>query len=114
LNHATKARAITGAAPSTLLAPHLTDFSVLELLVDDEMFADVRVLAEAIGGTVVDRGHVVEVRALPTPISAQGPVIHGLHVALPARVDADLLAAGDRFVDAAYHRKETVDVEPFT
>src|SRR5665213_2259509 len=67
-------------------------------------------LAETVGGNVVDRGHLLEVRALPTRLSAKGPVIQGIQVALLARVYADLLAVGGRFSEAARYLRDHADV----
>ena len=104
--------AVTGAAASILLAPHLSDFSVVELYVDDDLFANPDRLADVLRGRVVDRGQLIEVRALPTTMSAKGPVVGGVHLALPARIYADLLAVGGRSSEAAHHLRETVDVGP--
>jgi len=112
LNRKADSWAVTGAAASILLAPYLSEVTVVELYVDDDLFANRDRLAELLGGSVVDRGHRIEVRALPTPMSANGPVIRGVHVALPARVYADLVAAGGRSAEAANHLMETIDVGP--
>jgi len=69
-------------------------------------------LADVLGGRVVDRGQLIEVRSLPTSMSAKGPVVSGIHLALPARVYADLKAVGGRSAEAAHHLRETVDVGP--
>jgi hypothetical protein len=102
--------AITGAAASVLIAPYLSDFTVVELYVDDDLFSNRDRLEEIVGGRVVDRGHLIEVRTLPTRISAEGPIVHGIHVALLARVYADLLAVGGRSAEAARFMREQVSV----
>jgi hypothetical protein len=56
----------------------------------------------------------MEVRALPTPLGAKGPTVQGIHVALLARVYADLLAVGGRSAEAAQHLREAIGVGPFT
>ncbi len=61
---------------------------------------------------MVDKGHRIEVRELPTPLSADGPEIDGVQVALPARVYADLVAAGGRAEEAARHLREVRGVGP--
>ncbi|MHB8334175.1 MAG: type IV toxin-antitoxin system AbiEi family antitoxin [Acidimicrobiales bacterium] len=104
--------AVTGAAASILLAPYLSNVTVVELYVDDDLFANPNLLANVLGGRVVDRGQLIEVRAHPTPMSADGPVISGIHLALPARIYADLMAVGGRSAEAAHHLRETVDVGP--
>ena len=60
--------------------------------------------ASMLGGRLVERGHVIEVRQLPTQMSARGPLLDGVRVALPVRVYADLLAAGGRSAEAANQR----------
>ena len=112
LNRKAGSWAVTGAAASILLAPYLSDVTVVELYVDDDLFANRDRLAEVLGGRIVDRGQRIEVRALPTPMSAQGPVVKGVHLALPARVYADLMTAGGRSAEAAHHLRETMDVGP--
>jgi hypothetical protein len=112
LNRKAGSWAVTGAAASILLAPYLSDVTVVELYVDDDLFANRDRLAEVLGGRVVDRGQLIEVRALPTPMSARGPIVKGVHLALPARVYADLMAAGGRSAEAANHLRETIDVGP--
>jgi hypothetical protein len=112
LDRTASAWAVSGGAASILLAPYLSDVTVVELYVDDDLFANRDQLAGALGGKAVDRGHVIEVRALPTRMSSMGPILHGIHVALPARVYADLLAAGGRSEEAAQHLRETVNVRP--
>jgi hypothetical protein len=106
--------AVTGAAASTLLAPYLSDVTVLDLYVDSELFAAREHLANILGGRVVDKGHVIEVRELPTSMSAKGPKVGGIQVALPARVYADLMAAGGRLAEAAQHLREERGVGPDT
>jgi hypothetical protein len=98
--------AVTGAAASLLLAPYLTEVTTLDLYVDADLMTDPARLALRIGARVVDRGHVIEVRELPTSMSARGPVVDGIQVALPVRVYADLLAAGGRLAEAAQHLRE--------
>ena len=112
LNNTAKSWAITGAAASALVAPYLSNFTVVELYVDDDLFSNRDQLADTLGGKVVDRGYLIEVRALPTRISAQGPIVHGIHVALLARVYADLLAVGGRSAEAAHYLRENADVGP--
>jgi hypothetical protein len=112
LNRNSKSWAVTGVAASIFLAPYLSDVNVVELYVDDDLFANPNHLADVLGGRVVDRGHLIEVRALPTPMSAKGPIVSGVHLALPARVYADLMAVGGRSAEAAHHLRETVDVGP--
>src|SRR5665213_700905 len=112
LDRTSKSWAVTGAAASILLAPYLSDVTVVELYVDDDLFATPNRLADVLGGRVVDRGQLIEVRALPTSMSAEGPVVNGIHLALPARVYADLMAVGGRSAEAAHHLRETVGVGP--
>jgi hypothetical protein len=112
LNRNTQSWAVTGVAASILLAPYLSDVTLVELYVDDDMFANPDRLADVLGGRVVDRGQLIEVRALPTPMSAKGPAVSGIHLALPARVYADLMAVGGRSAEAAHHLRETFDVGP--
>ncbi|MGH9304480.1 MAG: hypothetical protein ACRDZ5_08725 [Acidimicrobiales bacterium] len=93
--NATKSRwAATGVGASILLAPYLSDVTTLDLYVDTDLFADKARLAARLGGRIVEEGQVVEVRQLPTAIAARGPVIHGIQVALPVRVYADLASSG--------------------
>src|SRR6266568_1900004 len=106
--------AVTGAAASTLLAPYLSDVTILDLYVDPDLFAERDHLANLLGGRIVDKGHVIEVRELPTPMSARGPKVGGIQVALPARVYADLMVAGGRLADAAQHLREVRGVGPNT
>jgi hypothetical protein len=98
--------AVTGAAASLLIAPYLTEVTTLDLYVDADLMADPALLALRIGARIVDRGHVIEIRELPTSMSARGPVVDGIQVALPVRVYADLLAAGGRWAEAAQHLRE--------
>jgi hypothetical protein len=112
LNRTSQSWAVTGVAASILLAPYLSDVTVVELYVNDDLFATPDHLADVLGGRVVDRGQLIEVRALPTSMSAKGPVVSGIHLALPARVYADLMAVGGRSAEAAAHLRETVDVGP--
>ncbi|HVB51766.1 MAG TPA: hypothetical protein VND89_08545 [Acidimicrobiales bacterium] len=112
LNRTSQSWAVTGAAASILLAPYLSDVTVVELYVDDDLFANPDRLADVLGGRVVERGQLIEVRALPTPMSAKGSVVSGIHLALAARVYADLMAVGGRLAEAAHHLRETIDVGP--
>ena len=98
--------AVTGAAASLLIAPYLTEVTTLDLYVDPDLMADPARLALRLGARIVERGHVIEVRELPTLMSARGPVIDGIQVALPVRVYADLLTAGGRWAEAAQHLRE--------
>jgi hypothetical protein len=102
--------AVTGTAASTLLAPYLTDVAVLEVYVDAAHFN--KDLADVLDAREVPRGHLIEVRELPTPMSAKGPCIDGVQLALPARVYADLVAAGGRYEEAAHHLREVRNVGP--
>ena len=106
--------AVTGSAASTLLAPYLGDVTVLELYVGHDLFAERSRLAKLLGGREVERGQRIEVRELPTSMSAKGPVVSGIQVALPARVYADLIAAGGRSAEAAHHLREVRGVGPST
>jgi hypothetical protein len=105
--------ALTGVGASMLLAPYLTEIPVLELYIDPDNF-DGPDLARQLGSREVAKGHVIEVRSLPTPMSIQGPDINGVQVALPARVYADLNAAGGRFAEAGHHLREERGVGPRT
>ena len=103
--------ATTGAAASMLLAPYLSNLSVVELYVDESLIFDSPRLADLLGARPVDRGHRIEVRALPNLITATaGPVIDGVRCAPPARVYADLFAKGGRAAEAAQHLREVLDV----
>jgi hypothetical protein len=106
LGASTNSWAVTGSAASVFLAPYLSDVTTLELYVDGDLFSDREGLANRLGGRVVERGHVIEVRELPTMMSAKGPVIAGVSLALPVRVYADLRAAGGRAAEAAQHLLE--------
>jgi hypothetical protein len=108
LNNEDARWAITGAAASALLAPYLSDVTTLELYVEQDFSADETRLASLLGGRVVEKGHRIEVRELPTAMSAKGPVIDGVQVALPVRVYADLTAAGGRLAEAGHHLRETL------
>jgi len=102
--------AVTGPAASLLLAPYLSDVTTLDMYVGAELLAEPSRLASLLGGSVVARGHRIAVRQLPTAVSATGPVVDGIHVALPVRVYADLVATGGRGEEAAHHLKETIGV----
>lgn len=102
--------AVTGVGASVLLAPYLSDITTLELYVDADLMSDTSELASRLGGRLVDKGHRIEVRQLPTAISAHGPSIDDIPVALPVRVYADLLARGGRSAEAAHHLRESLDV----
>ena len=104
--------AVSGAAASTLLAPYLSDVTVVELYVDHSLLIARDRLASVLGGRVVEKGHRIEVRELPTSMSARGPKIGGVQVALPARVYADLMASGGRAAEAANHLREVRGVGP--
>ncbi len=104
--------AVSGAAASTLLAPYLSDVTVVELYVDRSLLIARDRLASVLGGRVVEKGHRIEVRELPTSMSARGPKIGGVQVALPARVYADLIASGGRAAEAANHLREVRGVGP--
>jgi Transcriptional regulator, AbiEi antitoxin, Type IV TA system len=110
LNHGSVRWAVTGVAASVLLAPYLSDVTTLELYVEQDLSADQSRLASLLGGRIVERGHRIEVRELPTAMSAKGPVVDGVQVALPVRVYADLSAAGGRSAEAAHHLRETLHV----
>lgn len=108
--NSSKARwAVTGVAASVLLAPYISDVTTLELYVDAELMSDRSLLASLLGGRIVEKGERIAVRQIPTAMTDQGPVIQGVHVALPVRVYADLLAAGGRSAEAAQHLRETFD-----
>lgn len=102
--------AVTGAAASVLLAPYLTDVTILELYIDSETMSDRTSLASLLEGQIVEKGHRIEVREIPTPMTVKGPVIDGMQAALPVRVYADLRAAGGRWAEAGQHLRETLDV----
>jgi hypothetical protein len=103
--------AVTGAAASILLAPYLSEVGVLELYVDADHFNGPD-LPRYLESREVAKGHVIELRELPTPMSVRGPEINGVQVALPARVYADLNAAGGRFAEAGQHLREVRGVGP--
>jgi hypothetical protein len=109
LRTATSQWAVTGPAASVLLAPYLSGVTTLDLYVDSDLISDRARLASRLGGRTVEKGHVIELRELPTPMSAKGPAIEGVQVALPVRVYADLLAAGGRQAEAARHLRETLN-----
>ena len=64
--------AVTGPVASTLLAPYLTEVTILDLYVDDEAFANADRLAAVLGARLVDRGHRIEVRRKPTRLDIFG------------------------------------------
>ena len=103
--------ALTGAGASMLLAPYLTGLPMLDLYVDPDHFEDPD-LPRCIESREVPRGHVIEIRPLPTPMSLRGPDINGVQVALPARVYADLNASGGRLAEAGNHLREVRGVGP--
>lgn len=98
--------AVTGVAAAQLIAPYLTEVTTLDLYVDADLMANPGHLATRLGARIVDRGHVIEVRELPTVMTERGPFVDGVRVALPARVYADLRAAGGRWAEAAAHLRE--------
>jgi hypothetical protein len=102
--------AATGTTASLLLAPYLSESATLDLYVDPELLVDAGALATRLGGRIVESGHVIEVREFPTPMSPRGPVIDGVHLALPIRVYADLRAEGGRAAEAASHLREVLNV----
>ncbi len=102
--------AVTSAAASLLLAPYLTDVTVLDLYVDPMTMSDRKRLASLLGGQIVEKGHRIAIWAVPTAMTIKGPVIDGMQVALPVRVYADLKAAGGRWAEASEHLRETLDV----
>lgn len=110
LNATKSTWAVTGAAASVLLAPYLSDVTRLDLYVETDLIADESRLASRLGGRIVERGQVIEIRQLPTPMASKGPVMDGIHIALPVRVYADLLSTGGRAAEAAQHLKEVRDV----
>jgi hypothetical protein len=103
--------ALTGAGASMLLAPYLTEIPILELYVDPDHFEGPD-LPRYLESREVSKGHLIEVRELPTPMSLRGPDINGVQVALPARVYADLNAAGGRLAEAGQHLREVRGVGP--
>jgi hypothetical protein len=104
--------AVSGAAASTLLAPYLSDVTVVKLYVERSLLIARDRLDSVLGGRVVEKGHRIEVRELPTSMSARGPKIGSVQVALPARVYADLMASGGRAAEAANHLREVRGVGP--
>ena len=106
--------AVTGSAASTLLAPYLGDVTIVELYVARDLFAERSGLAGLLGAREVEKGHRIEVWELPTSMSARGPEVGGIQVALPARVYADLMAVGGRSAEAAHHLREVRGVGPGT
>jgi len=103
--------AATGAAASMLLAPYLSNLTIVELYINEALTFDVERLAELLDARAVERGHRIEIRALPNQITATaGPVIDGVRCAPPARVYADLLAKGGRSAEAAQHLREVLGV----
>jgi hypothetical protein len=102
--------AVTGTAASAILAPYLSDVTVLQLYVGDGLFGDPEDLAMILDGRVVNKGHRIEIRRAPTKLTTRGPVIDHVRLALPVRVYADLLADGGRSAEAAYHLRETLNV----
>lgn len=99
--------AVTGAAASMLLAPHLTRFTIIELYVDQNLFDDVARLEGILDARHVERGHCIEVHPTPpTGTAAAGEIIDGMRCAPTVRVYADLIAKGGRNVDAAHHLRE--------
>jgi hypothetical protein len=102
--------AVSGVGASVLLAPYVGNVATLELYVDSELILDRFDLASLLGGRVVEKGHRIEVRELPTSMSDKGPCLEGVHVALPVRVYADLNAAGGRSAEAAHHLRESLNV----
>lgn len=110
LTRASARWAVTGAAASILLAPYLTNVTVLELYIDAETISDTTSLASVLQGRIVEKGHTVEIREIPTSMTVKGPVIDGIQVALPVRVYADLRAAGGRWAEAGQHLRETLHV----
>ncbi len=96
---------------SMLLAPYLSNLTVVELYIDETLTFDVERLADVLEARIVERDHRIEIRALPNQITATaGPVIDGVRCAAPARVYADLLAKGDRSAEAAQHLREALGV----
>ena len=102
--------AVTGAAASVLLAPYLTDVTTLELYIDAETMSDRTRLASLLEGRIVEKGHRIEIREVPTTMAVSGPVIDDMQVALPVRVYADLRAVGGRWAEAGQHLRETLNV----
>jgi hypothetical protein len=108
LDRAGVAWAVTGAAASMLLAPYLSNVTVVDLYVDEEPFGDVAQLERLLDARVVERGQRIEVRRAPTALTAvAGEVVNGVRCAPLPRVYADLAAKGGRFAEAAQHLRET-------
>ena len=107
LNRANAHWAVTGAAASVLLAPYLSDVTILELYIDAETMSDRTRLASLLEGRIVEKGHRIEIWEVPTTMTVRGPVIDDIQVALPVRVYADLRAAGGRWAEAGQHLRET-------
>jgi hypothetical protein len=63
--------AVTGMAASALLAPYISDVTVVELYVRDAVSADPERLAAVIGGRVVKKGHRIEIREAPTKLATR-------------------------------------------
>jgi len=102
--------AVTGMAASAILAPYLSDVTVLQLYLRDNLFGDPEALAEILDGRVVKKGHRIEIRKAPTKLTTRGPVIERFRLALPIRIYVDLLADGGRSAEAAHHLRETLNV----
>lgn len=103
--------AATGEAASILLAPYLSNVSIVELYVEPELLDDRSRLTELFDARVVRRGHRIEVRPLPNRITAiAGATVDGVRCASLPRVYADLLAKGGRFAEAANHLREVLHV----
>lgn len=103
--------AATGAAAAALIAPYLSSLTVVELYVDAATISNRANLCDALKARQVERGHRIEVRALPSRITATaGSVVDGVRCAPPARVYADLLAIGGRSAEAAQHLREVLHV----
>lgn len=99
--------AATGTAASMLLAPYLTTFTIVELRVAEELFRDRARLEEVLDARTVDRGHRVEVRSLPSIVTASaGDVIEGVRCVPDVRVYAELTAKGGRSAEAGHHLRE--------
>lgn len=109
LNKAGVDWAVTGAAASTLIAPYLSEVTIVELYVQGPLAGDPAGIAKLMKGRVVDKGHRYVVRRAPTRLATEGPVVGQVRVALPVRVYADLLAVGGRYAEAAQHLKEVLD-----
>lgn len=109
LNKAGVDWAVTGAAASTLIAPYLSEVTIVELYVQGPLAGDPAGIAKLMKGRVVDKGHRYVVRRAPTRLTTEGPVVGQVRVALPVRVYADLLAVGGRYAEAAQHLKEVLN-----